>query len=91
MGNVDGAKKSLRSALQQQSSPDKKFSDEPAYVLVLEPTGKKASPHKDLPVAASILINLRRIDDCTQEELETELAGRYPERAQTLLARFIGT
>ena len=87
-GSVDAAKKSLRNALQQLRDSEKEFDASASYVLVLEPGEKKVSSHGGLPLDAAILLNLWRMGDLTRNELETELARLYPEKAQAWLATF---
>jgi hypothetical protein len=87
-GSVDAAKKSLRNALQQLRDSEKEFDASASYVLVLEPGEKKVSSHGGVPLDAAILLNLWRMGDLTRNELETELARLYPEKAQAWLATF---
>jgi len=85
-GDVDTAKASLRSALQQLRAPGSKFDAAAAYVLVLESAERKANSHAELPVDAAILINLYRMGEFDKTELEKELVKLYPDKAPNWLA-----
>ncbi len=88
LNNIDTAKMSLRSALQQLLAKEGKFSKEAYYVLVIESAEKKAIAHKELPVDAAILINLFRMGEFDKPELEKELIKLYPDKAKNWLANF---
>jgi hypothetical protein len=83
------ATKSLGNALKQLTDPNTKFEPKASYVLVLDSTLNKVSPHGELPVDVAILINLWRMGAFTQAELEAELAKVDAEKATTWLAQFI--
>jgi len=86
-GDLDTAKASLHSALQQLHAPGSKCNAPgPLYVLVLEPTERKAGFHAGLPVDAAILINLYRMGEFDRIELEKELVKLYPDKAPNWLA-----
>ncbi len=88
-GETGAAKQSLKNALAQFQTPASRYNPESVrYVLVLEPTERKVWYHENLPVDASILINLWRIGDLTREALESELKRLYPEKANSWLATF---
>jgi hypothetical protein len=83
------ATKSLGNALKQLTDPNTKFEPKASYVLVLDSTLNKVSPHGELPGDVAILINLWRMGAFTQAELEAELAKVDAEKATTWLAQFI--
>jgi hypothetical protein len=87
-GDIGAAKESLRNALKELHTPENTFFADASYVLVIDPTEKKATPHEDLLVEVAILINLWRLVDLPRDELEAALTRLVPKKAQSLLAAF---
>jgi len=86
LGDTEGAKASLRNALNEQRARGAKYYSDAAFLLVLEPDLKRAGAQPDLLVEVAILMNLWRMGDLPRGELEADLTRLVPEKATALLA-----
>jgi hypothetical protein len=87
MGSVDKAKSRLREALDWIR--DAGLSYDPRHVIcMLVIDGERATSNLNLPVDASILLNLYKMGDLTEEELRAELMSRYPSESEEWLGKF---
>jgi hypothetical protein len=85
LGDTEGAKQSLRNALNEQRARGDKYFSGAAFLLVLGPDLKKVGAQPELLVEVAILMNLWRIGDLPRSELEADLTRLAPENARTLL------
>lgn len=85
-GDHKGGVNSLSSALEKVSDDELDFDTvSVAYVLVLDSTLNTVSSLANIPVEAAILINLCRINDTAQDELEEKLIDIDPDNGRIWL------
>jgi hypothetical protein len=80
------AAQTLRHAIQWIDSPKNRFLDDVLYTLLLVPSERRVSYFADVPVRASILMNLWLVGEMPEAELLERLQKDYPDRYTSWLS-----
>ncbi len=90
LGDSESGLESLRHALERLRSLDDPDAFEASYNMVISENGVEVSCHENLPVDAALLLNLYRIGELSESELQEELSRRNPDSVSDWMAIVLG-